>query len=62
LNILYNADIPTPSSIVTAIGAPTIQTIESDGTSRYFDLQSRMLSGKPNRGLYINNGKIVFGK
>ena len=62
LNILYNADIPTPSSIVTAIGVPTIQTIESDGTSRYFDLQGRMLSGKPNRGLYINNGKIVFGK
>ena len=56
LNILYEADIPIPSSVPTGI-LPTIQTIEADGTSRYFDLQGRMLNGKPNKGLYIENGR-----
>ena len=59
LNILYHADIPTPSSDPTGI-VPTIQTIEADGTSRYFDLQGRMLNGKPNKGVYIENGKKVI--
>ena len=39
---------------------PTIRTIEADGTSRYFDLQGRMLDGTPVKGLYINNGKKVI--
>ncbi|MBO7045216.1 MAG: hypothetical protein J6W38_02530 [Prevotella sp.] len=60
-NILYNADIPTPSSVPTGI-LPTIQTIEADGTSRYFDLQGRMLNGKPNKGVYLENGKKFIAK
>ena len=58
LNILYNADIPTPTATPTDI-QPTIKTIEADGTSRYFDLQGRMLDGKPDKGLYIENGKKI---
>jgi hypothetical protein len=61
LNILYDADIPTPTAIPTGI-QPTIQTIDTDGTSRYFDLQGRMLNGKPDKGLYIENGKKVLVK
>ncbi|MBO7068710.1 MAG: hypothetical protein J6W52_08535 [Bacteroidaceae bacterium] len=56
LNILYEGDIPTPTTNPTGIN-PIIQTIEADGTSRYFDLQGRMLNGKPDRGVYIENGK-----
>ncbi len=37
--------------------SPVIQTIDADGTSRYYDLQGRPLNGKPARGLYIHNGK-----
>jgi hypothetical protein len=60
-NMLYVADIPTPSSI-TDIAAPTIQTIEADGSSRYFDLQGRMLNGKPDKGIYINDGRKVMAE
>ncbi|MBO7129724.1 MAG: hypothetical protein J6W05_08145 [Prevotella sp.] len=60
-NILYNADIPTPSADPTGI-LPCIQTIDSDGTSRYFDLQGRMLNGKPNKGVYLENGKKFIAK
>ena len=58
-DILYDSDIPAPSDISTGIET-TIQTIEADGTSRYFDLQGRMLSGKPDKGVYIENGKKVI--
>jgi hypothetical protein len=54
LNISYEADIPKPGT--TGI-QPIIQTIDADGTSRYFDLQGRLLNGKPLKGLYIENGK-----
>ena len=54
LNILYDADIPSPTA--TGIN-PIIQTIDADGTSRYFDLQGRMLNGKPVKGVYIKNGR-----
>ena len=59
LNILYEPDIPTPVATPTGI-QPTIKTIEADGTSRYFDLQGRMLNGKPDKGLYIENGKTII--
>ena len=39
------------------IVAPTIHTIDRDGTHNYFDLQGRRLNGKPNKGIYIENGK-----
>ena len=61
LNILYDADIPTPSSTPTGI-VPTIQTIDVDGTNRYFDLQGRLLNGKPVKGVYIENGKKVVNR
>ena len=57
LSISFEGDIPTP--IPTAI-QPVIQTIENDGTSRYFDLQGRMLNGKPSKGIYIENDKKVL--
>jgi hypothetical protein len=35
--------------------------VDADGTSRYFDLQGRLLNGKPLKGLYLNNsGKKVI--
>ena len=36
---------------------PAIQTIDRDGTRRYFDLQGRQLNEQPGRGIYIENGK-----
>lgn len=36
----------------TGIGA-TFRTIDTDGTNRYFDLQGRMLNGKPEKGLFF---------
>ena len=37
--------------------APTIHTIDNDGTHNYYDLQGRRLNGKPDKGIYIENGK-----
>ena len=56
LNIHYEGDIPAPAATPTGIN-PIIQTIEADGTSRYFDMQGRMLNGKPDKGMYIENGR-----
>jgi len=39
-----------------------IQTIDSDGTSHYYDLQGRQLNGKLNKGVYIKNGKKILIK
>ena len=51
---LYCGDLTGySSSIETGI----IRTVESDGTNRYFDLQGRQLNGKPEKGIYIINGK-----
>ena len=55
-NMDYEGDIPFTESIPTGI-QPTIRTIDADGINRYFDLQGRMLNGKPDRGIYIENGK-----
>jgi hypothetical protein len=38
----------------------TFRTIDADGTSRYFDMQGRMLNAKPEKGLYIENGKKML--
>ena len=53
---IYNGIDENP----TGIG--TIHTIDSDGTHRYYDMQGRQLRQRPNRGLYIENGKIQFNK
>ena len=42
--------------------SPIMQTIDSDGTCHYYDLQGRQLNGKPNKGFYIRNGKKVIIK
>ncbi|MBQ7526739.1 MAG: hypothetical protein IJT11_03305 [Bacteroidaceae bacterium] len=39
---------------------PTFRVIDTDGTNLYFDLQGRMLNGKPLKGLYIENGKKLI--
>lgn len=59
LSILFQGDIPAPSSVVSGI-QPNIQTIDEDGIIRYFDIQGRILKGKPDNGLYIENGKKVI--
>ena len=48
---VFGEDMPT------GIDSPIIHLIEADGSHRYFDLQGRQLNGKPNTGIYINNGK-----
>ena len=42
--------------------SPIMQTIDSDGTSHYYDLQGRQLNGKLNKGIYIQNGKKIIIK
>lgn len=39
-----------------------ILTVDSDGTERYFDLDGRLLPEKPQRGVYIVNGKKYINK
>ena len=39
-----------------------IRTIDADGTERYYDLGGRELPGKPERGIYIHNGKKHVSK
>ena len=39
-----------------------IRTIDSDGVERYFDLNGRLLSGKPQKSIYILNGKKYINK
>ena len=38
----------------------TFRTIDTDGTNRYFDLQGRMLNGKPEKGLFFFFKKYLF--
>ena len=59
-NLDYEGNIPygsTPTDI-----EPTIRTVDADGTSRYFDLQGRLLNGKPDKGLFIENGKKAVNR
>lgn len=51
--IIYNELIA-----VTAINA--IRKVDNDKDSPYYDLQGRRLNGKPNKGIYIKNGKIFM--
>ena len=39
-----------------------IRTIDSDGVERYFDLNGRLLSGKPQKSIHILNGKKYINK
>ena len=60
-NLDYEATIPYIDGATTDI-LPTIRTIDADGTSRYFDLQGRLLNGKPVKGVFIENGKKVINR
>ena len=53
--LYYLGDIN--GSETNGIVAPTIHTIDRDGTHNYYDLQGHRLNGKPNKGIYIQNGK-----
>ena len=55
-NLLYIGDITGGADGATGI-VPTIRTIDRDGTENYFDLQGHRLNSKPNKGIYIENGK-----
>ena len=39
-----------------------IRTYDNDGSERYYDINGRRLSGKPQKGLYIHNGKKIFAE
>ena len=39
-----------------------IRTIDADGTEHYYDMNGRLLSGKPEKGMYIHNGKKYINK
>ena len=44
-------------------GIDTIETIDEDGTRRYYDLNGRELQGKPaQHGIYIHNGNKYMNK
>ena len=55
----YQGDIPFTQSAPSGI-EPIIRTIDANGTNRYFDLQGRMLKGRPDKGLFIENGKKII--
>ena len=55
----YEGDIPFTQSAPSGI-EPVIRTIDANGTNRYFDLQGRMLKGRPDKGLFIENGKKII--
>lgn len=43
-------------------GVDTILTIDHDGTENYYDLNGRKLNGRPQRGVYIYQGKKYVNK
>ena len=53
--VYYIGDVN--GSETNGIVAPTIHTIDRDGTHNYYDIQGRRLNDKPRHGVYIQNGK-----
>ena len=49
-------------NIEDATGIYTMSDVRSKMEEVYFDLQGRKLSGKPNKGIYIQNGKKIIIK
>jgi hypothetical protein len=39
-----------------------IRTVDADGTEHYYDMNGRQLNGKPQKGMYIHNGKKYINK
>ena len=58
-NLGYEGNIPYINGTNTGI-EPTFRAIDLDGTCQYFDLQGRLLSNKPEKGVYICNGKKLI--
>ena len=57
---MSDGKVPDATAISYSADIPTIKTIEADGSSRYFDLQGRMLNGKPaQKGVFIKDGKKI---
>ena len=54
-DLLFVGDVQPVNGGATGI-APTIHTIDTDGTHRYYDLKGQQLKGKPQKGIYIENG------
>ena len=50
------------SSNGNVTGIDTIETIDRNGNSRYYDLQGREIDGSSAKGLVIKNGKKVIIK
>ena len=47
---------------MTGISQTVVRTIDNDGTHHYYDLNGRLLPGKPQKGVYIMNGKKYVNK
>ena len=50
------------SSSADTQGITVLRTTDADGTQHYYDLSGRRLSGKPQQGMYIYNGKKYMNK
>ena len=46
----------------TGIHQTVMRTIDHDGTEHYYDLNGHRLSGKPQQGIYIHQGKKHVAK
>ena len=46
----------------TGTSHTVIRTTDRDGTQYYYDLNGRLLPGKPQKGVYIMNGKKYVNK
>lgn len=55
IGLAFSGDVTRNAPDVTGI-KPTIQTIDNDGSVRYYDLHGRLLKEKPAKGIYIENG------
>lgn len=54
-DLMFVGDIRASNVGPTAI-THSIQTIDTDGTHRYYDLKGQLLKSKPQKGIYIENG------
>ena len=55
-NLLFVGDIPIMQPGTTGV-KPLIETIDADGTHRYYDLMGRQMKEKAQTGITIENGK-----
>ena len=58
----HNAKANIRMTFEDATGIDTIETIDIDGTHRYYDLNGHELPGKPAKGIYIYNSQKYVNK